>query len=102
MTFLFQPMITSTPSIDKLQRLVIAKIPNQWFAVGIQLGMSVPELDALRQEYPHDVHTRFVHIVEKWRSRLDPPFTWNTLLDALRSDAVEEISLADTIEKALK
>ena len=100
--FLFQPLITSSPSIDELQRLVIAKISDQWFAVGIGLGLSVSELQALQQEHLHDVQKCFVHVVEKWRRRSDPPFTWNTLLNVLRSDALQEIALADTIEETLK
>ena len=95
-------MITSSPSIDKLQQLVVAKIPDQWFPVGIGLGLSVSKLQALQQEYPHDVQKCFLHVVEKWRRRSDPPFTWNTLLNVLRSDALKEIALADTIEETLK
>ena len=101
--FLFQPItITSSPSIDDLQRQVIAKIPHQWHPVGIGLCVPWAELEALKEEYPHDVKKCFLHVVEKWRRRSDPPFTWNTLLEVLRSNALQEIALADMIEESLK
>lgn len=75
-----------------------ARIPNRWKSVGIQLGLTSNQLDAIADT--HDPINRFMMMLNWWQ-RLDKmvrPCSWSTIVKALRTNAVQEERLANELE----
>ena len=75
---------------------VAAVIPSKYEMVGLQLGLTLAELKAMRPQHQclEDYHRAFGEIFDVWRRRGSPPYTWRTLIDVLRRPGVDEIQLS--------
>lgn len=74
---------------------------SKWYNIGIQLGVSSIDLEVIEETSESTNLLR--EVLVKWEAnpRSDKPFTWKTVLDALRSEKVKEHELADEIEETL-
>ena len=68
---------------------------DKWALIGIQLGIEEQELSTMEQHT--DVIRRFSKIFDVWKRRRTSPFTWETILKALKSPSVGENQLAAVI-----
>lgn len=75
---------------------------TKWRHVGIVLGIKQDNLDVISEE--KDPILRYSKVFSQWEKNADLnfPFTWGTIVNALRSPIVEENSLALQIEEWLK
>ena len=80
---------------------VASVIPAEWRAVGIQLGLSSDTLDGIKSNNagsPKACLNSFEEVISLWK-RLGPrPFTWRTIVDVLRTQAIGHTALANQLE----
>ena len=75
---------------------VAAVIPSKYEMVGLQLGLTLAELQVMRPQHQclEDYRRAFCEIFDVWRRRGSPPYTWRILIDVLRRPGVDEIQLS--------
>ena len=91
------------PLLRDLHNIVIPKISNDWYEVGIQLfsDSQLPKLDEIRAVYSNDRRGGCVEMLKYWlKITLEP--TWDNLIHALRSPGLELLAVANDIEKKVK
>ena len=64
--------------------------------MAVQLELSEGDIKSI-QEDENKVSNRFNAVMERWKQSLTKPFTWETLINALRSPSVNEIGLANEL-----
>eukprot|EP00731_Ephydatia_muelleri_P004052 Em0002g228a len=89
--------LDSEPSLQHLMEKVAAVIPSKYEMVGLQLGLTLAQLQAIRQQHQSlgDYHRAFGEIFNEWRRQGSPPYTWGTLTGVLRSASVGEVLLSE-------
>ena len=85
------------PSVVAVSEVVIPNT-NQWFQIGLNLEISLTDIERIRINC-QDEEARFMEVLNKWQKRCNPSFTWNTLVQVLKSPTVKEFTLATTIEE---
>lgn len=78
---------------------VASRALSKWKRMGLQLELEQHELDAIRSQ---DHVTCYSRVFDLWKKRTHPPFTWATVLKALRAPILGENELAQEIEKWLR
>ena len=88
--------LDSEPSLPHLMEKVAAVIPHKYEMVGLQLGVTLGELQAIRPQHQglEGYHRAFGEIFDVWRRRGSPPYTWRTLIGVLSSAIVGEVQLS--------
>ena len=90
--------LESPPKIVDLLKQVAVKVSVKWRMLGHELGIEVHELDKLEHlQQKDDVH-RLERMFILWKNKAVPPYTWGTVIDALKSPLVEESSVAEDVE----
>ena len=74
-----------------------AIIPDKWIQVAIQLGLSMSKIKAIYRDEINSFY-RFMAVFDCWQRSSCEPYTWETLVNALRSRSVDEIKLADELD----
>ena len=89
---------TSAPSKRKLLELIPSVAP-QWYELGIQLLREdqEPHLDVIKSDCGNDNKRCCVQMFWYWL-KTNPKASWQQLLDALRSPALELCTVAANIE----
>ena len=87
---------SSEPAIDDLANHVAARIPAKWMKVAIQLRVGMSDISAIRKN-DDECFDRFMSVFDHWERASTKPFTWKTLVDALKSRSVNEVKLADEL-----
>ena len=70
---------------------------DKWKRVGLELELEQHQLNTITRSC-QDTFECYSEVFSIWQRKADPPFTWATILDALRSPVVEENALAQAIE----
>ena len=92
-------MFTATPlTMRDLLRRVASRAMDKWELVGLDLGIEQHQLKTISQYHPHNAIRCYSEVFSLWQKKADPPFTWATIIDTLRSPIVEENALAQEIE----
>ena len=86
------------PKLYDLLNRVAAKIPAKWKIVGIQLKIEIGSLESLSINYQDDYH-RYTEVFELWRKCGSSPYTWATIIDALREPSIGEMVLANNVQQ---
>ena len=91
--------LDSGPSLAHLMDRVAAVIPNKYETVGLQLGLTLAEVQTIRPLHQSlDDHLKaFREIFVMWRKRGSPPYTWRTIIGVLRSANVGEVLLSEQL-----
>ena len=87
-------------SLAEFKKHVVANIPNRWRDFGISLGLT--NIDSYATQYQSAHEPIFAAIYDYWRdhgSSLRFPCTWDGVVQLLRTHTINEITLADEIEK---
>ena len=83
------------PELPDLLNTVAAKAKaNNWEQIAIQLKLS--DVDSIR-EARSDTMSRYTEVFKVWRRRGSPPYTWATMINVLRTPAVNEVRLASEV-----
>ena len=72
---------------------------DKWEVLGLQLNIPKHQLNTIQKSNPI---LCYADVFDIWERKSDPPFTWATIVKALRSHIVNENSLAKEIEDWLK
>ena len=91
--------LEKSPKQSDLLNKVAAKASDKWKKMGQQLEIEYHKLKTISRENPEDSLDCYAEMFELWRKCGSPPYTWATIIDALRADIVGEISLADDLEQ---
>ena len=89
---------TSAPKMSDLADRVAAIIPDKWKSVAIQLQIGMGAINAVFRD-EHNSFDRFMSILDMWERSSSLPFTWNTLVNVLKSPSVNEKVLAKELER---
>ena len=95
----FNAFLSSTPTIKELTEHV--NVGTNWYLVGTMLELDQKRLKSIEA---HTGHTDAHKTIEMFNLWLDttPRASRRQILEALRADAVEEITLAHKYEKHLR
>ena len=91
--------LDSEPSLQHLMDKVAAVIPSKCWAIGLQLGFTTAELQAICPQHQglENYHRAFGEIFDVWRRRGPLPYSWRILIDVLKSPSVGEVRLSDEL-----
>ena len=80
-----------------------SKIPSKWKKVGVALGLSKSQIDAIDHHRQKEPFECFSDVFDYWQNESTPerPANWATLISVLRSNTVGEEALADHIQSTL-
>ena len=92
------PSKSSLPKLSDLANRVAAIIPHKWKQVAIQLELSRGERKAIEKD-EDECFDRFTAVLEQWKQSASLPYTWKTLVTALKSTSVDEQTLAEQLER---
>ena len=84
--------------MSDLANRVAAIIPHKWNQVAIQLQLSTGERKAIEKDNTESSE-RFMAVLEHWERSCDLPYTWETLITALKSAFVGEQRLAEQLHR---
>ena len=73
-------------------------IRSKWYEIGLQLGVSVGTLNAIKKDY-HSTSDCLRETLTIWLKTSPSPPTWNNIVDVLRRSTVGELRLAADLEK---
>lgn len=74
----------------------VAPHTSQVKQIAINLDIQPAEIDKIYRSEVNESDI-FLKVFETWRSRGNPPFTWSTIVKALKSQNVNEQTLANDI-----
>ena len=89
-------LLDDPPSFRDLLNKVASRAQDKWQLVGLQLNIRQDQLNAFQHQNPIICYSE---VFDLWKSKGDPPFTWTTIIDALRTPSVHEDVLAKEIEE---
>ena len=94
---------SSRPLLKDLHNIVIPKVANNWYYLGIQLlnNSEMPKLEAINATYSTDFQRGCVEMFKHWLN-ITPGATWDNLLHALRAPGLKLLLIADDVEKEIK
>ena len=84
--------------IDLLNE-VAAEIPTLWKEMGLELGLSLRHLDCIETEQNKKQIRCFGEVLTSWREQQTAPYTWETIIRALQTKAVNQYKLAWILKK---
>ncbi|KAL5473911.1 hypothetical protein EMCRGX_G028477 [Ephydatia muelleri] len=89
----------SEPSLPRLMDKVAAVIPHKYEIVGLQLDLTLAELQVIRPQHQdlEGHHRAFGKVFDAWRRCGSPPYSWRTLIGVLRSASVGEVRLSEQL-----
>lgn len=73
--------------------------PASWKNFAIQLELKTTDIGRIDQEQRGNINNCFMKVFELWEHSASRPYTWATIIDALRH--VGEIRVATEIEKKI-
>ena len=99
----YQAGLDSQPELSDLVNEIATKIPSKWKDVGLQLGLDIGELEGIALISPGDTNHCYSHVFTRWKNQNSKtrPYKWSTILWALETQAVGQLSLASTIRSKL-
>ena len=86
------------PTIPDLLNKVAAEASDKWKKLGQQLLIEQHKLKTISRENDDSLDC-FAEVFELWQKRGSPPYTWATIIDALRAKIVGEVQLAYELEQ---
>ena len=76
----------------------VAMNTNRWREIAHKLLISSNDIERIELENV-SIFERLTKIFDKWHRKDELPFTWETMVDVLRSSIVGENALADQLDQ---
>ena len=86
------------PKHPDLLNMVAAHARDKWRKMGIQLNIPTDQLNSMTATDPISC---YADVFNWWQRNGSPPYTWATIIDALRAPIVGEVQLAHELEEWL-
>ena len=93
--------LNTPPTLRDLLNKIAANARDKWKLVAIQLGIEPDHIRSIQIEEHSRPIPCYSEIFYVWRKSKPSPYTWGTIIDALRAPAVEEEQLASELEEWL-
>ena len=99
--YLLDDPLNEPPNMIDLLDRVASRAIDKWWVLGLELNIPYHQLQSIERDerYPD---LCFLEVFNIWERNSDSPFTWATIVEALRSPIVGEKHLAREIEDWLK
>ena len=91
-------LLDSQPILSDLMNRVAIKAAHKWQMIGILLHASVNEIEIIAQE-ESTILMRIAKVFDLWQKRGSSPYTWATIICALKAPLVAEVQLAEEVKK---
>ena len=90
----------SEPDLSDLINEIAAEIPSKWRDMGQQLGLDQGKIDGIALISPEDTNRCYSNLFSMWKNSnsTEHPYTWSTVVRALKTRAVGEVRLAAKIK----
>ena len=98
---LYADPLQSAPETKDQHNKVAARAPDKWKRLGTQLNIDYSKLKSIEKEHK-DAFDCYAEVFQLWKNKGDPPFIWDTIIDALKAPSVEEIELATELQEWLQ
>ena len=92
-----KPLNRPPEYLDLLNK-VAARARDKWRMMGLQLNIPMDQLNSMTATDPISC---YADVFNWWQRNGSPPYTWATIIDALRAPIVGEVQLAHELEKWL-
>ena len=91
-------------SVDDLAAVLRKLYPanTEWYNLGLELGLGSSTLDSIDAKYSSDPSQCFRQVLKEWLKGIDPPRTWQAMVNALKSPTVAQSHLAEQIQTELQ
>lgn len=99
-----QPLgeLHSAPELADLMNEIATEIPERWQEVAIGLGLMDSDIKRIETDIPtQKSYPCYREVFGMWKNKITKPYTWETVLRALRSKLVNAHSLAIALESRL-
>ena len=75
----------------------LCDVKTEWYNLGLELGLRPPTLDSIGAKYKDDPSQCFRQVLSEWLKGVEPPPTWQAMIEALNSPTVAQYHLAEKI-----
>ena len=94
--------VDEVPSLHDFMEQVAAAIPSRWKAFATQLCLTPADIETIETDHAKS-DDRFIAVFCMWtRNWTRLPISWDTILCVLRSHHLNELAVAEALEKWLK
>ena len=93
--------LNTAPEMSDLLNKVADKTRSIWETVGLQLNISSDRIKSISESYPRNAIRCYTEVFDVWHKSGSPPYTWATIIDALRAPSVGEHQLATELQEWL-
>ena len=76
-----------------MSALYHTSVPSSWKMIGIKLKLPVGPLNSIAVKHQQDPQKCMVDMLELWLKRVDPPPSWNAVIDAVQFLGEEKLAL---------
>lgn len=77
----------------------VASETIKWQDIGLQLELKHVDIDTIATEESNVIQNCFRRVFDLWERRCTCPYTWETLIAALETPSVHELSLARNLKQ---
>ena len=89
--------LESEPELSDLMNEVTSKVSAKWKQISIQLGLTPEDQKSFMEVTFGDPTQCFIFVFNVWKSRATKPYTWSTIIQALKAPSVGEMRLAQEL-----
>lgn len=76
-----------------MSALYHTSVPNSWKILGVMLKLPLGPLNSIAAKYQQDPQKCMMAMFELWLKRLDPPPTWDAVIEAVQFLGEEKLAL---------
>ena len=84
--------------MSDLMNRVATKVTDNWEKIGILLDVPYSDIKTISRN-TDDIVLRLAEVFDVWKKNGSPPYTWTTIIDALRAPLVGQVQLAKEVEE---
>ena len=82
----------AVPTLPDLLKELLSKVASKWENIGILLGIDDGPLSKIKADNHGESGDCLREMLRVWLKKVDPPPSWNLLVDALKSLGEEKLA----------
>ena len=79
----------------------MSTIASHWYIIGVFLEIENTDLESLQKSNESEVF-KLTRVLQLWKDRRSKPFTWDTILEIIKSPPINNQSLVKEINSFLE